>query len=206
MGLTKSYFRISYKLPTEEFHQLENEIIELLLLQHWIKLPLFTEYTEPFVPKDLTFNDCMLYFTKLMRKHVALNHLDTFPEVNNNREIDKVYVSLYRECLKLSTEQLFDGRLLYLELNTIQYPELALVTQADVDKFEDDPDSYTSHLMMDLLTKRAFRAFELYQADFSNISIFSKQFDNLYRKAYLKEYGIPYNSPDEVNAFFKKYG
>lgn len=197
MGLTRSYFATPYSLPTEEFLQLESQALNRSLIERWVKMPLFSERTEHFVPKTLTHLDAMVSYTDLIRHHVALD-MSASALPPNNREIGKLYVEMHRKCLNLFQEELTNGLLLFREINSIQFPEVAIITQENAEKYA-NPTNYQEQFVANLLTQTAFKALELYQAHLSNMSIFGDNFDVKFRAAYMKEFQRPYLSVEEAN-------
>ncbi len=202
MGLTRSYFDTSYKLPADDFHQLESEAMERSLHNHWIKMSLFSEPSSHFVPNDLTLSDVMTPFVKLICHHILLN-IGTFPPAKSNRDTGKLYFLFYQHCMTLSHYKLSDGILLYRELNHFQYPEIGVVTQYLAEK-DADPANFQYQIGAEILGKQMFRAQALSEAHFSSMSIFSNNFETKYREAFFVEFGYPPSTEEQLSRLFPR--
>lgn len=202
MGLTRSFFDTSYKLPVDDFHWLEIEAMERTLHNHWIKMPLFAEPSSHFIANDLKLSDVMTPFVKLICHHVLLN-IGTFPPILSNRDTGKLYFLFYQQCMALSRYKLSDGILLYRELNHFQYPELGVLTQYLGEK-DADPANYQYTIGAEILGKQMFRAQALFEAHFSSMSIFSNNFGMKYREAFFVEFGYPPSTEEQLGRLFPR--
>ena len=126
------------------------------------------------IPNGYTEESVFWVVSELIQHHLRLDDPKDLSEITRT-EARRYFKLLASRASNLSQEEVDDAILLYRELNRIQFPEVAIVTQRFVDELNANPRDYSVNFIAGIISDLSFRAEFLEWYHLSSHSIFSEQ-------------------------------
>ena len=126
------------------------------------------------IPNGYTAESVAWAISELIQHHLRLDDPKNLSEMTR-AEVRRYFKLLASRASNLSQEEVADAILLYRELNTIQFPEVGIVTLSYLDKLDANPKDFKLNFIAGLILDQSFRAEFFVWAHQSSRSIFSEQ-------------------------------
>lgn len=126
------------------------------------------------IPHGYTEESVVWTVSVLIQHHLRLDDPKNLSEITRT-EAKRYFKLLASRASNLSQEEVEDAILLYRQLNRIQFPEVAIVTQSFLDELNANPGDYMVNFMAGIISDQSFRAEFLEWLHLSSSSIFSEQ-------------------------------